>query len=147
MYDTFDGMPPPGPNDVSMKGPSAREILQENPLAWCRASFEDVREGVLSTGYPTQQIHMIKGKVEDTIPATMPDRIAVLRLDTDWYSSTKHELEHLFPRLSAGGILIVDDYSAWLGARQAVDEYLATHAPNLFLFIGEGGIGYAQRLS
>jgi hypothetical protein len=63
--------------------------------------------------------------VEDTIPSHAPEQIAVLRLDTDWYESTKHELFHLFPRLSKNGILIVDDYGCWAGSRKAVDEYFA----------------------
>lgn len=74
--------------------------------------------------YPTQNIHYIKGKVEDTIPQNAPDQIALLRLDTDWYESTKHELVHLFPRLVKGGVLIIDDYGYWKGARKAVDEYI-----------------------
>ena len=65
------------------------------------------------------------GPVEETIPGTAPDRISLLRLDTDWYESTRHELEHLIPRLSAGGVLIIDDYGHWKGARQATDEFIA----------------------
>jgi hypothetical protein len=63
--------------------------------------------------------------VEETIPQHAPEQISVLRLDTDWYSSTKHELMHLFPRLSKNGVLIIDDYGHWAGARKAVDEYFA----------------------
>jgi O-methyltransferase len=61
--------------------------------------------------------------VEDTIPASVPEQIALLRLDTDWYESTKCELEILFPRLVKGGVIIIDDYGCWQGARKAVDEY------------------------
>jgi hypothetical protein len=75
----------------------------------------------------------IKGKVEETIPEQAPAQIALLRLDTDWYESTYHELVHLYPRLSPGGILIIDDYGHWAGARKAVDEYFAEHRLNLFL--------------
>ena len=67
----------------------------------------------------------MEGKVEDTIPAQAPEQIALLRLDTDWYESTRHELDHLFPRVSPGGVVIIDDYGTWQGARRAVDEYLA----------------------
>ena len=77
-----------------------------------------------STGYPVGNIRLLKGKVEDTIPGTMPAKIALLRLDTDWYESTKHELTYLFPLLEKSGVLIIDDYGAWQGARKAVDEYL-----------------------
>ena len=68
----------------------------------------------------------MKGKVEDTVPAQAPESIALLRLDTDWYASTRHELQHLYPRLATGGVLIVDDYGHWQGCRQAVDEYFAS---------------------
>ena len=73
------------------------------------------------------------GRVEETIPAHAPERIAVLRLDTDWYESTRHELEHLYPRLAVGGLVIIDDYGHWEGARRAVDEYLAATGAQLFL--------------
>jgi len=85
------------------------------------------------TGYPAERIHYVKGKVEETIPATLPSRIALLRLDTDWYESTRHELQHLYPLLSTHGVLIIDDYGHWQGARQAVDEYFAASAEPVFL--------------
>jgi len=56
--------------------------------------------------------------VEETIQNGAPDQISILRLDTDWYESTLHELNHLFPRLSEGGVLIIDDYGHWLGQRE-----------------------------
>jgi hypothetical protein len=71
--------------------------------------------------------------VEDTIPAQTPEQIALLRLDTDWYESTRHELQHLYPRLAENGALIIDDYGDWLGARKAVDEFLAVQPVPLFL--------------
>ena len=86
-----------------------------------------------STGYDKSKIHLVKGKVEETIPKTLPERIALLRLDTDWYASTKHEMLHLFPRLVPGGVLILDDYGSWLGARKAVDEYIAENKVKIFL--------------
>jgi hypothetical protein len=92
---------------------------------WCNASIEDVQANMARSSYPSQRIHLVKGPVESTIPGVAPDDIALLRLDTDWYESTRHELEHLFPRLVPGGVLIIDDYGHWQGARQAVDEYLA----------------------
>src|SRR5204863_8681210 len=92
-----------------------------------------VRDNVLTTGYPEQRLHFVRGPVEQTVPAQMPERIALLRLDTDWYESTKHELEHMYPRLADGGVLIVDDYGHWEGARRAVDEYFGRQAPPLLL--------------
>ncbi len=78
-----------------------------------------------STGYPEERLHFVKGKVEETIPGDLPGKIALLRLDTDWYESTRHELEHLWPLLVPGGVLIIDDYGHWAGARRAVDEFFA----------------------
>jgi len=88
---------------------------------------------VEGTGFDRSRIHYVQGKVEDTIPGFLPDAISLLRLDTDWYESTLHELEHCYPRLSSGGILIIDDYGCWQGARQAVDEYFAKYHLKLFL--------------
>ena len=75
------------------------------------------------TGFPADRAVFVPGKVEETIPASAPERIALLRLDTDWYESTYHELVHLYPRLEAGGVLILDDYGHFEGARRAVDRY------------------------
>src|SRR3546814_12950692 len=77
--------------------------------------------------------HFVEGKVEETVPEHTPDTIALLRLDTDWYSSTKHELHHLYPRLAQGGVLIIDDYGHWAGCRRAVDEYLLNIKPTPLL--------------
>jgi hypothetical protein len=74
----------------------------------------------------------VVGKVEDTIPATLPGAIALLRLDTDFYASTRQELEYLYPLVVSGGVVIIDDYGFWQGARQAVDEFLADK-PEIFL--------------
>lgn len=131
LFDTFSGMPDPGDNDVRFDGSTPYEALAaERPGATSIAEFalaqlDDVRRNMGSTGYPPDRIHYVEGKVEDTIPEHAPDEIALLRLDTDWYESTRHELEHLFPRVSPGGIVIIDDYGTWQGARRAVDEYLA----------------------
>jgi O-methyltransferase len=138
LYDTYEGMPEPSEVDVSYRGESAIESwnsrkLPEGISSWCLAPLDEVKERMQSTGYPAAKIHYVKGKVEETIPAQVPDSIALLRLDTDFYESTKHELMHLFPRLVAGGILIVDDYGHWQGSRMAVDEYIEENRLPLFL--------------
>jgi len=131
LFDTFEGMAEPTDKDVMYDGQSAKALIDRDKAThgvdhnWCVASIEDVQRNVLSTGYPKNRIHFIKGKVENTVPSHAPERIALLRLDTDWYESTSHEMTHLYPRLSENGVLIVDDYGHWQGARQAVDEYLA----------------------
>jgi O-methyltransferase len=138
LYDTYEGMPAPGEHDVKFDGRSVAEKfnalkISETSSHWINAGLEEVRGNVLGTGYPEHLCHFIKGMVEETIPATIPEQIALLRLDTDFYESTRHELTHLYPRLSPGGILIIDDYGNFLGARKAVDEYFAAqpHKPLL----------------
>ena len=88
---------------------------------------------MVETGYPEERVHFHPGKVEDTIPGRAPERIALLRLDTDWYESTRHELEHLYARVPSGGVLIIDDYATWQGARKAVDEFLERAGERLLL--------------
>jgi O-methyltransferase len=136
LYDTFAGMPPPTEVDTTRSGERAADLLargDESSHIWAIASLGDVREAILSVGYPENRIHFVEGLVEETLPATAPQEIALLRLDTDWYRSTKHELEHLYPRLASGGVLILDDYGHWQGARRAVDEYLAENGLALLL--------------
>ena len=126
MYDTFTGMTEPGNNDGEIEKEEWSKMQKaDGSNDWCFASYEEVVTNMESTGYPTENIKLVKGKVEDTIPGIIPTTISMLRLDTDWYESTKHELTHLFPLLKKSGILIIDDYGAWQGARKAVDEHFA----------------------
>lgn len=138
LYDTYSGMPEPGMYDRTVLGNNpAHKIwklsLKEAADTWCYATLKEVKKNLYRTKYPKTKIRFIEGKVEDTIPAHAPRRIALLRLDTDWYSSTYHELLHLYPRLVPGGVLIIDDYGHWKGAQKAVDTYFWKHkAPILF---------------
>jgi hypothetical protein len=143
LYDTFEGMTTPGEEDTSQHEPPALETWKraqrgdERPWGGMFApevfNEESVRETLLATGYPEERIHIVKGPVEETIPASSPGRLALLRLDTDWYESTRHELLHLYPLLAQGGVLIIDDYGHWEGARRAVDEYFDGQAPPVLL--------------
>jgi len=128
LFDTFEGMSEPGIYDVAATGETAKELLDrasrtQEDLVWCYAPLEQVKQAMSLTGYPAARTHFVPGRVENTISKAAPDTIALLRLDTDWYESTRHEMEQLFPRLSRGGVLILDDYGHWQGARRAVDEY------------------------
>jgi len=129
LYDTFAGMTPPTSADIEAgSGVTAREMLATTPVqggdnVWCVAGREDVEENVRSTRYPFEQFTFVEGDVAQTLRQNAPEKIAILRLDTDWYESTKVELEVLYPRLSVGGVCILDDYGHWQGAREAVDEY------------------------
>lgn len=133
LYDTFEGMTTPTDKDTTAFGESALQTWQrsnnEGTKAWDGffnpEIFNEtaVRELLCSTGYPTDRLHFVRGPVEKTIPDTVPEGIAILRLDTDWYESTLHELQHLYPLICQGGTLIIDDYGHWEGCRQAVQEY------------------------
>ena len=108
--------------------------------------LDAVKDAITRTGYPSENIQYVKGLVQNTIPETLPESIALLRLDTDYYDSTRHELVHLFPQLVQGGVVILDDYNSWQGARQAVDEYFAEHRIRIFLhrIDEEGCVGIKQ---
>ncbi|MFN4146050.1 MAG: TylF/MycF/NovP-related O-methyltransferase [Runella sp.] len=131
LYDTFEGMSEPTQADVNMVGDQAFDTWQGRDK--CEADLNDVQTNMKLTQYPFDKIHFVVGKVEDTIPRTLPTKIALLRLDTDWYESTYHELTYLFPLLAKGGVLIIDDYGHWEGARKAVDQYLQENKIQILL--------------
>ena len=143
LFDTFEGMTEPTEHDASEHDGAAidhwNDAQARNERPWNEMFGEDafseesVRKVIVATGYPEERLHMVRGRVEDTIPDRAPDQIALLRLDTDWYESTRHELLHLYPRLEPGGVLIIDDYGHWEGARRAVDEYFGAQASPLLL--------------
>ena len=90
-------------------------------------SLEDVKENILENCSSLKNIKFVKGKVENTLDDldNLPQKISVLRLDTDWYKSTKKELEVLYDRVSSGGVIIIDDYGHWGGSKKSVDEFFA----------------------
>jgi hypothetical protein len=136
LYDTFEGMTPPAEVDRDYRNRPASDLLQSSDRAsnyWAVSGLPSVKDAVFGTGYPHHHFVFVEGRVEDTLPASAPERIAILRLDTDWFASTYHELTHLYPRLVEGGVLIVDDYGHWQGARKAVDRYCAEHGLSLLL--------------
>jgi hypothetical protein len=142
-YDTFEGMTEPTEKDTSaLEQPAldtwtAARATGERawPFFFDADKFDEdsVRATLLGTGYPAARIHLHRGPVEETLPSQSPGALALLRLDTDWYESTRHELEHLYPLLAPGGVLIIDDYGHWDGARRAVDEYLEEQGVHLLL--------------
>ncbi|MFE5664632.1 TylF/MycF/NovP-related O-methyltransferase [Streptomyces niveus] len=144
LFDTFEGMPPPTAEDLRRDGKSAEDLLaaqgKDRPI-WAIASLEDVQAGFEQVPYPGERVHYVQGMVEDTVPQQAPEKISILRLDTDWYASTKHELEFLYPRLVSGGVLLIDDYGYWQGSRQAVDEFLEKTGERLLMLrMDEGRI-------
>ncbi len=144
MFDTFEGMPPPTDRDLRHDGRAAADLMERTDRSsgvWAYASLDDVQAGMSQIDYPADRVHYVQGLVEDTIPDQAPDQISILRLDTDWYESTAHELAQLYDRVSPGGVLIIDDYGWWKGSREATDEFLqATGEPLLLLRAGTGRI-------
>lgn len=133
LFDTFEGMTAPTDEDVSSFHEPALDTWRRDQEAGRKSwdyffdpslyTLKTVQGLLLATGYPPELLHFVVGPVEETLPRQAPAQIAVLRLDTDWYESTRHELLHLYPKVSPGGVLIIDDYGHWDGARRAVDEY------------------------
>lgn len=130
LFDTFAGMTEPTAEDFNNRDrqsamPMYRRSMRDSHNEWCYASLGDVEANFSAFGLPGSRVRFIRGDVVETlgVPGNLPERISVLRLDTDWYESTKRELEVLWPRLQLGGVLIIDDYGHWGGAKQAVDEF------------------------
>lgn len=148
MYDTFQGMSQPTSLDVDATSRTpAHELLRRSPRQaganiWCIAGVDQVDSARKSLGIPDSAVRMIAGDVADTLAKEHPSEIAVLRLDTDWYESTRVELETLYPLVSSGGALIIDDYGHWLGARLAVDEYLGRIEPAPLVHVVDGTARY-----
>jgi O-methyltransferase len=130
-FDTFAGMTAPTEVDVNYRGERASIKFEKTRHAahtdWCYAALAEVKANFAGAGVLTERVNFIEGDVAKTLaePRNLPKAVSVLRLDTDWYESTRAELEALYPLLSPGGILIIDDYGHWGGARKAVDEYFA----------------------
>jgi O-methyltransferase len=139
LYDTFGAMPQPDEDDREVNRDFAGRLPPRRSSDVPHGAYlPTVRKNVESTGYPPELVSYVCGLVEKTIPATSPQKIALLRLDTDWYSSTAHELQHLYPLLAPGGVLIIDDYGHYQGARKATDEYFE-QSPILLTRVDYGG--------
>jgi O-methyltransferase len=131
LYDTFSGMTDPTERDRDVYGGAAGDMRGQTFSAEGRptpfqfvASRDEFAANMAATGFPAHRAHYVEGPVEETLPAQRPRRIALLRLDTDWYASTSHSMRHLYPLLSQGGVLLLDDYGDWPAVREAVHECL-----------------------
>ncbi len=130
LYDTYTGMPKPTEEDViSWNGKSVlekweedRKGIKDNFGSWA-VGLNEVTKNLAAVEYPSENLVFVPGDVAVTLKETIPSQIALLRLDTDWYESTALELKILFPVLVKKGVIIIDDYGHFDGARKAVDEY------------------------
>ena len=132
LYDTYEGMSKPTDKDIDIHGVPYR-LLWKKEKELLTVSLNEVKKNMLSTGYPEENIIFIKGMVEDTIPFTIPNQVALLRLDTDLYESTYHELIHLYPKVIPQGVLIIDDYGHFQGAQEATDKYFSEKSRKILL--------------
>jgi len=138
LYDTFEGLVKPSEYDytcdnATLYSMNKDEVLEmwssqqinEKTNGWCYTPLEAVQKRLRSTGYPEDKLHYVVGNVMDTLKdmSTIPEKIAVLRLDTDWYESSKYELEQMYDRVVHGGVIIFDDYYHWDGQRRATDDF------------------------
>lgn len=146
LCDTYEGMPEVTDDDEDIgvnpfqlvKGVAT--MLRGGHTGLFYAPIEEVRRNMESTGYPQENVLFVKGLVENTIPAQAPEQISLLHLDSDLYQSTYHELTHLFPRLTRGGVLVIDDYGSWKGSKQATDQYFAEQGIQMLLkHVGSSG--------
>ena len=152
LFDTFEGMTVPTDEDSAIDGTPARDTFEEHKTSthneWCYASLDEVKNNFAEAGLLSENVMFVKGDVIEALDdaQNLPERVSVLRLDTDWYASTKKELEVLYPRLSIGGVLMIDDYGHWTGSKKATDEYFASIKKRPFLqyidYTGRVGIKF-----
>ena len=134
LYDTFTGMSTPSKEDGIFAHEKFKGLQTgEDKSNWCCADLNDVKSTINLSEYPNEKLHYVKGKIEDTVPGTIPDEISLLRLDMDWYSPTIHALTYLYPKVQSGGVIILDDYGHWDGCKQAVDRFVEENDVNLLL--------------
>ena len=139
LYDTFTGLVEPSKYDYTCENAKIfkmnqsetyeywkKQIISPDINNWCYAPLTKVQDNLYSTGYPVEKLNFIVGNTIETLKLNenIPEKIAILRLDTDWYESSKVELEQLYNNVVTGGLIIFDDYYHWDGQRRAVDEYL-----------------------
>ena len=127
-YDTYSGMVEPSIHDATFKDSNLKNSknIYKNKDGWVKCDLKKVKMNISKFIDNHEEDYIfIEGDVRETLnnQNNLPDKISLLRLDTDCYESTSKELEVLFPRLQKNGVLIIDDYGHWKGQKKAVDEY------------------------
>ena len=152
LFDTFSGLVEPNEYDYTCKDSKLyqmnkyevyktwkNQVINEKVNRWCYTPLDKVKQRLNSTGYPQNNLHYVVGDVMETLKdkTTIPEKIAILRLDTDWYESSKYELEQMYDNVVRGGIIIFDDYYHWDGQRRATDDFFKSRNINYnFVNIG-----------
>ncbi len=133
-FDTFEGHPEPSSDELDVWGNNQLERFEEFRSRgddWCKVEIKQVRENVETVCASTKQLQLIKGKAEETLKVEVPETVSVLRIDVDWYEPSLASLDVLYPRLSRGGVLIIDDYGHHSGSRKAFNEYFRSSCPKI----------------
>jgi O-methyltransferase len=125
LADSFRGLPPPD----AEKYPADKGADWHEP-EYLAVSLEKVKEHFAKYGLLDDQVRFLEGWFKDTLPKAPIDRLAILRLDGDMYESTMDAISSLYPKLSKGGFLIIDDYGAVEACRKAIADYRAQHDIN-----------------
>jgi len=154
LFDTFGGLVEPTEYDYTCKDAKLykmnkdevyttwkNHVINEKVNGWCYTPLDKVKQRLNSTGYPQNNLHYVVGDVMETLKdkTTIPEKIAILRLDTDWYESSKYELEQMYDNVVAGGVIIFDDYYHWDGQRRATDEFFKSRNIN-YNFVNIGNL-------
>jgi O-methyltransferase len=117
LFDSFQGLPPPGEKD----GRLARENFHEG---WCAGTSDDVRTLLRRLRFPESRLHLHVGWFHDTVPHARLPNIALLHIDADWYDSVMLCLRSLYDAVVPGGFVVLDDYGRWEGCTRATDDFL-----------------------
>ena len=143
LYDTFTGMTPPKDVDVDYTGNTAESQVVSNIFVKAECPYIDVLNNIQR--YSDYDINKIIFHIGDIVKNEVyPEKIAILRLDTDWYESTKFELDNFYKYVVKGGIVIIDDYGHWKGCKQAVDEFIEKNPEITLIQIDETGVYFIK---
>jgi hypothetical protein len=125
LYDTFTGFVERSENDVNGAGVAIGNVK-------FKSFVDETRANLALSPYPAEKLHFVPGDVRETVKPESHHHIALLRLDTDTYATTLHELNAFYDRIVTGGVLIIDDYGYSRGCREAVEEFFSTR-PKVYL--------------
>ncbi|QDQ82220.1 TylF/MycF/NovP-related O-methyltransferase [Paraburkholderia megapolitana] len=142
VADSFEGLPPPGIKDSIMDNEIWYRFKDEAPEFYldCKCSLEDVQDNFRAYDLLDDQTIFLKGWFNDTLPSFKTSAISLIRLDVDWYQSCLDVLENMYPLLSPGGYVIVDDYRLQ-GCRAAIDEFRTRCSVRSPLEVADEGSG------
>ena len=144
LFDSYEGLPDPTEEDFdTSRGSGTGEHVRPLPKGSCLGTLDEVKKLMLvERGFPQEKIEFVKGWFQDTVPAQRDriGKVALLRIDGDWYESTKVCLEGLFDQVVPGGVIIIDDYQSCYGCERAVDEFIGTNQLEVEIHLdGRGG--------